>query len=103
MSQYSFTIHSQVDKLLSVNVHFQMPVKKAVVTPLKRKAVLTGNALINYHPVSGFCFQFQLVEQVVAKPLMPHINSNKLDNIQQSDYKPGRSMETVLLSIKNEV
>ena len=34
---------------------------------------------------------------------MSHINSSKLDNPQQSTYRPGCSTETVLLTIKNEV
>ena len=45
----------------------------------------------------------KLVERVVAKQLMSHINNNKLDNPHQSAYKPGHSTETALLSIKNEV
>ena len=77
--------------------------KKAVVTPLIKKASLPRNDLKNYRPVSGLCFLSKLVERVVAKQLTSHINNNKLDNPHQSAYKPGHSTETVLLSIKNEV
>ena len=42
----------------------------------------------------------KLVERVVAKQLMEHINVNNLDNPHQSAYKPGHSTETALLSIK---
>ena len=77
--------------------------EKAVVTPLIKKASLTRNDLKNYRPVSGFCFPSKLVERVVAKQLMSHINNNKLDNLHQSAYKPGHSTETALLSIKRSI
>ena len=82
---------------------FPSAFKRAVVTPLIKKASLPKNDLKNYRPVSGLCFLSKLVERVVAKQLTSHININKLDNPQQSAYKPGHSTETALLSIKNEV
>ena len=45
----------------------------------------------------------KLVERVVVKQLMQHINSNNLDNPRQSAYKSGQSTETALLHIKNEI
>ena len=66
-------------------------------------ASLPRSNLKDYRPVSGLCFMSKLVERVVAKQLMSHINKNKLDNPHQSAYKPGHSAETALLSIKNEV
>ena len=82
---------------------FPSAFKRAVVTPLIKKASLPKNDLKNYRPVSGLCFLSKLVERVVAKQLTSHININKLDNLQQSAYMPGHSTETALLSIKNEV
>ena len=40
--------------------------------------------LQNYRLVSGLCFMSKLVEKVVVKQLMQHINSNNLDNPRQS-------------------
>ena len=82
---------------------FPSAFKRAVVTPLIKKASLPKNDLKNYRPVSGLCFLSKLVERVVAKQLTSHININKLNNPHQSAYKPGHSTETALLSIKNEV
>ena len=82
---------------------FPCAFKRAVVTPLIKKASLPRNDLKNYRPVSGLCFLSKLVERVVAKQLTLHINNNKLDNPHQSAFKAGHSTETVLLSIKNEV
>ena len=85
-----------------MKVLFQMPSKKAVVTPFIKKASLPGNELKNYCPVSGLCFLSKLVEWVVAKQLMFHMNSNKLDNPHQPACKLDHSTETALPVIKNE-
>ena len=45
----------------------------------------------------------KLVERVVVKQLVQHINSNNLNNPHQSAYKTGHSTETALLHIKNEI
>ena len=68
---------------------FPQNFKKAVVTPLIKKASLPIEDLQNYRPVSGLCFMSKLVERVVVKQLMQHINSNNLDNPRQSAYKSG--------------
>ena len=48
--------------------------KKAVVTPLIKKALLPVEDLKNYSPVSGLRFIFKLVEPVVARQLVDHIH-----------------------------
>ena len=77
--------------------------KKAVVTPLIEQASLPVEDLKNYRPVSGLSFTSKLVERVVAKQLVDHIHRHGLDNSYQSAYKPGHSIETALLSIKNDI
>ena len=77
--------------------------KKAVVTPLIKKASLPVEDLKNYRPVSGLSFISKLVARVVAKQLVDHIHRHGLDNSYQSAYKSGHSTETALLSIKNDI
>ena len=77
--------------------------KKAVVTPLIKKASLVVEDLKNYRPVSGLSFISKLVKRVVAKQLVDHIHRHGLDNSYQSAYKSGYSPETALLSIKNYI
>ena len=94
---------SSITKLVNYSLiegSFPNSFKKAVVTPLIKKASLPRDDLKNYRPVSGLCFLSKLVERVVARQLTSHINNNKLDNPHQSAYKPGHSTETALLSIK---
>ena len=43
-----------------------------------------------------------MVEPVVAKQLVDHIHRHGLDNLYQSPYKSGHSMETALFQIKND-
>ena len=45
----------------------------------------------------------KLMEQVVVKQLLQHINSNNLENPHQLAYKTNHSTETALLHIKNEI
>ena len=45
----------------------------------------------------------KLVERVVVKQLMQHINNINLDNSHQSACKTGHSTETALLHIKSEI
>ena len=71
--------------------------------PLIKKASLPVEDLKNYCQVSGFSFISKLVECVVAKQLVDHIHGSGLDNSYQSAYKSGHSMETALLSIKNDI
>ena len=77
--------------------------KKAVVTPLIKKASLPVEDLKNYRPVSGLSFISKLVERIVAKQLVDHIHRHGLDNSYQSAYKSGHSTEMALLSIKNDI
>ena len=85
----------------SVKVLSRMPSKK-LLSPFLPSS-LPGNELKNCCPVSGLCFLSKLVEQIVAKQLMSHISSYKLDNPHLSAYKLGPSIETALLFNKNEV
>ena len=73
--------------------------KKAVVTPLIKKASLPVDDLKNYRPVSGLSFISKLVEHVVARQLVTHIHQHDLDNSYQSAYKSGHSTETALIFI----
>ena len=54
--------------------------KKAVVTPVIKKASLPVEDLKNYHPVYGLSFISKLVECVVVKQLVDHTHQHGLDN-----------------------
>ena len=73
--------------------------KKAVVTPLIKKASLPVEDLKNYRPVSGLSFISKLVEPVVAKQLVNHIHRQGLNNSYQSAYKSSHTTETAFDTI----
>ena len=77
--------------------------KKAVITPLIKKASPPPDEFKNYRPVSGLCFISKLVKRVVVSQLNDYVFSNGLDNVIQSPYKLVYSTETALLSIKNDI
>ena len=73
---------------------FPQKFKKAVVTLLIKEASLSSEDLKIYRPVSGLCFMSKLMEWVVVKQFMQHINSKNLDNPKQSAYRTGHSTKT---------
>ena len=95
--------HSTETALLHIKNEIHLSLSPLVVTPLIKKVSLPNEDLQNYRPISGLCFMSRLVEWVVVKQLMQHINGNNLENPRQSAYKSGHSTETALLHIKNEI
>ena len=66
-----------ITKLVNCSLHEGLVpngFKKAVVTPLIKKASLPVEDLKNYCPVSGLSFISKLVEHVAAKQLVDHIH-----------------------------
>ncbi len=58
----------------------------------------------NYRPVSNLTFLSKLIERVVAIQLVDHIlNNNNLMDKFQSAYREGRSTETALLRVQNDI
>ena len=71
--------------------------KKAVITLLIKNASFPSKDLKKYRRVSGLYFMSGLVEHVVVKQNLQHINSSNLDNPQQS-RTGSRSNPTALVS-----
>lgn len=73
--------------------------KHAIVTPLIKKASLNPNELNNYRPVSNLVFLSKVVERLVSKRIVMHLESCKLFDSHQSAYRSHHSCETALISI----
>ena len=102
-----------IDSLLPVITHIVnlslsqgiMPVslKKAVVKPLLKKINLILEILKNYRPVSNLMYLSKIIERVVAKRTLHHMDINDLHELYQSSYKKYHSCETAVLKVKDDI
>ena len=76
--------------------------KLAILLPLLKKMGL-DLLLMNYRPVSNLCFVSKTVERAVAVQLIGHMKLNNLFEFYQSAYSEGKSTETALLRIQNDI
>ena len=77
--------------------------KKALVTPLLKKASLDREVLSNYRPVSNLSFVSKLTEKVVASRIKEHMATHGLHEQFQSAYKAHHGTETALIRVHNDI
>ena len=57
----------------------------------------------NYRPISNLNFLSKVLEKIVAKRLCSYMSKNGLNEVYQSAYKSGHSVETALLKVQNDL
>ena len=77
--------------------------KHALVKPLLKKASLDRNCLKHYRLVSNLPFLSKLMECIVLKQLLQHLQSHSLVEPFQSVYRKCHSTETALLRVVNDL
>ena len=77
--------------------------RHALVTPLLKKQSLDPENPKNYRPVSNLPFVSKILEKVVAKQLLDHMETNGLHEPLQSAYRCGHSTETALVRVQNDL
>ncbi|GFS07822.1 reverse transcriptase-like protein [Elysia marginata] len=77
--------------------------KHAIVKPMLKKRGLDENALKNFRPISNLKFLSKILEKLVLKQLLEHLNKSKLNEVFQSAYKAFHSTETALLKVTSDV
>ena len=77
--------------------------KKALVIPLVKKLNLSLENLKNFRPVSNLAYLSKLIERVVARRLISHMDMNKLHELLQSSYKKFHSCETALIKVQDDI
>ena len=82
---------------------FPLDFKDSLVIPLIKKPSLDVNILKNYRPVSNLSFISKVLEKIVFKQIVNHLEDNNLTDIFQSAYKTGHSTETALLRVVNDL
>ena len=77
--------------------------KHALVTPLLKKAGLDLNCLKHYRPVSNLPFLSKVLERIVLKQFLQHLQSHSLLEPLQSACRKCHSTETALLRVVNDL
>lgn len=68
-----------------------------------KKPTLDPSFLNNFRPISKLPILVKLLEKIVARQLIEHINGNGLFDEFQSGFRAGHSTESVLLRILNDI
>ena len=77
--------------------------KHAPVKPLLKKVCLDPNSLKHYRPVSNLPFLSKVLERIVLKQFLQHLQSHSLLEPFQSAYRKCHSTETALLRVVNDL
>ena len=73
--------------------------KTAIITPILKKQNLDPNLFSNYRPISHLSLLSKILERIVSKQLIAHVNKNNLFFPFQSAFRKGHSTEKALLRI----
>ena len=82
---------------------FPTTLKSAIVKPLLKKSNLDTENFKNFRPVSNLSFISKVIEKVIAKQVLKHMEENALLEKMQSAYRCGHSTETALLRVHNDI
>jgi len=77
--------------------------KHALVTPLLKKSNLNPEELKHYRPVSNLPFLSKVLERIVLKQLLHHLETHSLLEPFQSAYRKSHSTETALIRVVNDL
>ena len=77
--------------------------KHALVKPLLKKVSLDPNCLKHYQPVSNLPLLSKVLERIVLKQFLQHLQSHSLLEPFQSAYRKCHSTETALLCVVNDL
>ena len=82
---------------------FPSSLKTAIVRPSLKKPNLDSDVLGNYRPISNLTYISKLLERVVHKQVVAHIEKEGLFADFQSSYRKYHSCETAVLKIQSDL
>ena len=77
--------------------------KTAIISPILKKQNLDPNSFSNYRPISHLPLLSTILERIVSKQLIAHVNKNNLFDPFQSAFRKGHSTETSFLRITDTI
>lgn len=80
-----------------------MMFKMARVVPTLKKAKLDPEKMSSYRPVSNLSFLSKVLEKLVVKRLMAHLQDNDIEELMQSAYRAQHSTETALIRVHHDL
>ena len=80
-----------------------LSLKHAIVRPHLKKPHADSEDFTNYRPVSNLSFLSKILEKLVAKRLLSHMDNHNLHEVMQSAYKKYHSTETALVRVQNDI
>ena len=75
----------------------------AIIVPRLKKANLIPSELSNYRPVSNISILSKLLETLVVRRLLKHLDNNNLLSANQSAYRRFHSKDTALLRLVSDI
>ena len=95
-----------ITKIVNISIEtgvFPECLKNGYITPILKKPSLDRNDMKNYRPVTNLSFLSKIIEKVVSKQFLEHVNKYELLDSMQSAYREGHSVETALVKVKNDI
>jgi hypothetical protein len=77
--------------------------KEAYITPRLKKVDLDSSDVRSYRPISNLSVISKLLERLVARQLLTHLNSTGLLPSLQSAYRTNHSTETAVLKVLSDI
>ena len=96
-------IYHSIFNLSLSKSHVPSCLKHSIITPVLKKSNLNTNEYKSFRPVSNLSFVSKLIEKCVYLQIQSYLEYNHLFCQFQSAYRIGRSCETALICIHNDL
>ena len=106
LKKCAFNVASFITRILNLSLtggDFPSPWKHAIATPLLKKAGLDDSIVSSYRPDSNLSHLSKILERMVHRQVISHLEEFKLLPDFQSAYRRGHSTETAVLKVYSDL